>query len=437
MKTITTLLITILYLQVQGQTVDSSKFTIGDTVYAPRVNYNGSIAYSQQGYATILPRNYSASKTYPVIMLIHGNGERSMGRLGDLRNVVQGFDYNGDGYRDAAITTDDFKTAINTYQFIGVVPTYGGDFNPVDINYVLDQVEKDYTVDKSREAIVGFSRGGGSVLRYITSSQANADRLALAVPIAPIAWATTLTYIVNSKLPVVAATNRTDNIVSPKIVNDFTAAVNALNPDFPVKLITFAKDGHGGFSEMQSLYHAQVPQSVYPYLLAITKDSPKAYPTGGTTTIPPPVIQPPTTTLTAVAKDIGITSTAAIKLDGTASKGWLGATWGTISVPAGVNIYSKIITGGAGWIQGTAMLPKEGAYTFVLNTYTATQSAKDTIVVTYQKTTVPIPVKPLLYDAGYLVFSDGSRVKATVTSVDFVAKKTIVTDEAGIIYPVQ
>jgi len=429
MKNYIILLLTIMTLQVQAQVLK-----VGDTTYYPRVSDNGSIVYRQVGFFVIPPTNYNPTKQYPVKQIVHGVGERSEGKLEHLRNLTQGAVYTKGGPRLYPFVTPDLAKAINDSQFIAVIPTYGDQFQPSDINFVFDEVIKNYSVDQSRLELDGFSYGGGAVTRYVTSSLANAQRIALAVACAPVNWATNYSYVRDAELPVIVITATTDDKVNPINGKNFADGINALNPKIKAKLIVLPYSGHAGLTEALEIYNKYIPQSIYSFLKQITNTSPTQYPTTATTT-PPPIVQPPTGTLTAVAKEIGVTSSADIKLDGTTSKGWTGASWGTISVPAGINIYSKIITGGAGWITGTATLPKEGAYTFVLNTYTSTQSARDTIVVTYQKTTVPVPVTPKSYDSEtrYLVLSDGSRIQATAT-VDFITKKVTIKDQAGIVY---
>jgi dienelactone hydrolase len=434
MKKILLLLLTIITLQVQGQTV----ITKGDTTYYPRLG-PGGVVYRQAAFAVVKPPDYPIpGKVYPVILEIPGMGDRSEGYYENLLNVLQGYDYDGNGPlpRQYPVMQPDFYTAIKTKQVLGVIVTYPREFNPADINFVLDELEKNWQVDKSREAIRGFSLGGGAVMRYITSSLANAKRLCLAVAVAPVSWASNLQYIVDAKLPFIGVTNRTDDRVSPEIIKNYVKAIEALNPAVAPKLLVFPQDGHGGINEMQALSHPYVPQSVYDYVLASDRANPKSYPlTVATIPTQPVPTDPSPTGLTAVAKEIGITTSSSITLDGSASTGASGHSWGVISVPAGVSIYTNLFTKGSGWHTVTASLPKEGAYTFVLNAYNSIATARDTIVVSFQKTSVPVPPTPVTYDSetGYLVFSDGSRVKATAT-IDWITKKVIVRAEDGISY---
>lgn len=440
MKKLILLLLTTIVLQVQGQFYDFYP-SYSDTYAKLRNN----------AVVVVQPAFWPASKKYPVVLFVHGMGERGPGTRANLESLIYGLPKNdGTTARWEPVITPDCQEAVNKYGIIVAAVNYSNSFSAGNVSETLDSLIKLYPIDTKRILLVGFSLGGGTVLESILNPTL-AARLAGAIPIAPVGKSGDWTGVVNTNLPVWGAVNSGDKqsggATDTNKIKAAITGINALKPKVPAVLTIFKADGHGGSDKMLSLtppaapggwYFTNATGNIYEWLLSMDNDNPKLPPGYGgnqVPTNPPPVVQPPTTGLTAVAKEIGVTSTADIKLDGTASTGWSGASWGTISVPAGVNIYSKIITGGAGWITGTATLPKEGAYTFVLNTYTSTQSAKDTIVVTYQKTTVPVPVLPLTYDGvtGYLVFSDGSRVKATV-SVDWATKKVIVKDEAGITY---
>lgn len=441
MKKLLILLLTIaaLQVQVQGQWYD----------YYP--SYSDNYAKLRNNAVLVLRPVLDSGKKYPVVLFIHGMGERGPGTKASLQNLVDGFS-NNDGSADRwdPVIPKDCQNAVNKYGIIVAAVNYSNSFSAGNVSETLDSLIKLYNIDTKRVLLVGFSLGGGTVLESILNPTL-AARLAGAVPIAPVGKSGDWSSVVKTDLPIWGAVNAGDKqsggATDTNIIKAAINGINALKPRKPAVLTIFKDDGHGGTDKMLSQtppaapggwYFTNATGNVYEWLLSMDSDNPKLPPGYGgnqVPTTPPPVVQPPATTLTAVAKEIGVTSTSDIKLDGTPSSGWTGASWGATSVPAGVNIYSNLFTKGSGWIEVTATLPKEGAYTFVLNTYTATQSARDTIVVTYQKTTVPVPVTPKTYDSesGYLVFSDGTRVQATA-AVDFITKKVTIKDQAGITY---
>lgn len=424
MKKLFIILLFLSSLASNGQSV----IAIGDTVYYPRVADNGTV-YRQVGYGLIKPTNYSASKQYPVVMNIHGIGELSEGKLANLRNVVQGFDY-GSGVRQYAIATDDFKKAVNLYGFIGIVPTYGNNLSVSDINFILDEVEKNWSVDRSREALIGFSLGGGAVVRYMTSSLANARRISLAVPCSPVDWATTLKNVVDANLQVIGATNRTDGRVSPENIKRIASGINALNPAIPADLIIFPEDGHGSVNRMLALSDPSVPQSIYAYLLSISNASPKPYPTS--TTAPPVVVPPPTGGPVIKLVPVNITTTGTVSLEACESTGYSDFTWNVFSVPKGANPYTPYLKG-SGYCRTTAVFTIEGAYGIKAQACKGTVCVTDTLYITYQKTSVPVPHIPKSFSNGLLLFSDGSTEQGTVTGITADKKITVKTTD-GTIY---
>lgn len=223
---------------------------------------------SKEGFAVRLPAGYTSTKRYPVWLIIHGVGERSRGLLEDLKNVMLGFDYDGPGPlpRQYAIATPDLKANVDKHGHILVVVTYPYEFNPNDVEYVMKMVEQDFSVDTTREAVIGFSLGGGAALRHATSSVAAASRWALVVVCAPVNWATNLKNVVDAKLQLIGTTNKVDSVVSPGIIKGIVNGINSLNPEIAARLIEFPHEGHGSFLEMLSGTHALIPQPMYDYL---------------------------------------------------------------------------------------------------------------------------------------------------------------------------
>lgn len=337
------------------------KITLGNVSYYPRISDDGSIVYGKDAYAVKVPQGYDRAKLYPVILLVPGMGDRSPGTLADIRNIWQGYDYDGSGPlpRQYAIATDEFNKAIDEYGFIGAAVTYGSEFNPGDFDYVMDAIEAEYAVDLTREAAVGFSLGGGAIVREATSSLTAAKRWALMVACAPVNWATTLKNIVDAKLQLIGTTNRTDPNVSPSNVKAIVSGINALNPAVPADLIVFEQDGHGGFVEMLMRSHPQVPQNIYSYLKSVSINDRRPYPTNTTQPVPPPA--PTVTAITSYT----ITGTTA-RLIGSKSTGYTEGyegTWQFKSGPAGVT-EKMVFPTGSSYIDATAQLPVEGTYVF-------------------------------------------------------------------------
>lgn len=388
--------------------------------YYPRIdNRNGQwIDIPSQTVPLVVgyPNNYDPTKVYPVVMTVHGIGERGVGTYTMLENFVKGFDFNGDGSREGApFITTDMQKAGDDYGFIVICPTYSNFFEPAQVNWAFDFVRNLYSTVAEME-MIGFSYGGGAVLKYVTSTTANANRVAVAVPCAPTDNTTNDGIVGSSNLPMQIFVNERDDngptnlSVTRSIVNQ----LNASNPSLKVQYTAFDKNGHGGYNEATTIAPPVAPagegvvnisENIYQWYFDVLKSGPRQI-KSGTTPTPNPNPDPIPTTLTAVAGvvvngtiqviDEIITESETLNFDGTKSTGYKSATWGATKVPTGVSPWANIFTVGGGWITSTAKFPKAGDYEITLTTKSATEEKKDIIKVYYRPTGEPIPVKQLL-----------------------------------------
>lgn len=410
---------------------------IKDTVYCPRISDDYSITYRPQGFGIIFPPTYSPDKKYMVEILIHGMGELSAGKLENLRNVIQGFCYGCPKIqteRVNAIATPDFKQATVDYDMIGVVPTYANDLSVSDINAILDELEKYYSVDKTRYSLKGFSLGGGAVSRYMTSPYAS--RIALAVPCSPVNWIGDYNNAVVTNLPVIGATNRTDTRVSPTIVTGMINTLNSKGITPPATLFTFPEDGHGSINHMLALNSPYVPQNTYAYLRSIDKDNPRPYPTGTVINPPiPPVSPAPNLTASFNLLDGSTVNSSTINLDASTSagvkSGYDAYVWGVTPITGS---WGFIVQGGAYSSGPTKTITslRNGSYRIeltVMDKSGNTAKKAVTLNVLIGTTTPPAPKVVLGYDGTTVTFTDGTTEKGL--AVYSSGKWTITTATGG------
>ncbi len=138
--------------------------------FLPRV-HKGTDGDSK--YVVFVPHDYTGDKDYPLILFLHGSGER--GDDGE-RPVKQGI---GNAIK--------FKDGDKRFPFIVVFPQcrargswQAGGPDAARALAILDEVQKEYTVDRKRVYLTGLSMGG-----FGTWSLAAADpqRWAAIVPI--------------------------------------------------------------------------------------------------------------------------------------------------------------------------------------------------------------------------------------------------------------
>lgn len=366
----------------------------------------------------VTPDNYGTHKKWPVVFAIHGVGERSSGTIDNLKNLYLGFDYNNDGFREGpAFVTDDMKKAVNLYGIVLVVPTYETTqfFEPTMVNSVYDFVKSKYSV-VDKMLITGFSYGGGATIKYVSSSTANAARVAYAVPCAATNSLADATIPGKASVPVHAFSNDNDNVVNVSNTKTFINAINATNPALKALMTIFRRDGHGSNVEAWSLTPPKAPggtgftdaaENIYQVYLDILANGPRQMKAGAVIN-PTPTDPPPTTTKTAI---VSYTQAGnVIILDGSKSTGYtsgLEGTWSLISAPAGVSSWD-VFPKGSNYITAGAILPKIGTYSFQFKLDTEIK----TVSITYGK--APVKYDPV---TGLLTYSDGSTEKVTVAAV--------------------
>jgi predicted peptidase len=137
-------------------------------------------------YRLFVPKNYSAGKKYPVMLALHGGGERGNNNTSQLLHVFTNF------WADDSIQKDNPCFVVAPQCPLNEVwvasATFGNyDFTktPITDNLqaamnILDSLEKEFSIDRDREYVSGMSLGGAGTWYSITKFP---DRFAAAVPV--------------------------------------------------------------------------------------------------------------------------------------------------------------------------------------------------------------------------------------------------------------
>jgi hypothetical protein len=375
--------------------------------YYPKLDDNGN-KLRDFAVAALLPDAYAASKEWPFMMAAHGIGERSQGKKENLENLVLGFK-QPDGTRKWAFVKDDMKKAVDQYGIVIFIPTYDNFFEPSIINNIYDFGQGEFNL-VTKFCLAGFSLGGGAVVKYMTSSVANAQRLMLALPCAPTTNIMDASVVGKANLPVhfFVNTNDDNGATNMNVTKNQVNAINNTNPAIKVYFTAFNKAGHGGYDEAMTLLPPVAPggqgvtnltENVYEAYLDMLKNGPRPMRAG---TVPPttvpPTTQPPTTTLKAVAGSDQTVNLPIAFLDGTASTGYKSAQWRMKQAPEGVSIWHPVVESG-GWITTKLNFPKEGTYVFTLKIFAGSNYtgviSEDDVTVNFTTTGTP-PAKIVL-----------------------------------------
>lgn len=388
------------------------------------------------GFNVVLPDNYGTSKKWSMEMVIHGVGEWSGGTKIELMNLIYGYDYNNDGFREGPpFVTDDMKRAVNMYGIVLVVPTYEVNtfFEPALINSIYDFVQAKYSL-VPKMFLTGFSYGGGAVAKYITSSIANASRVAYAVPCAATKHlGADVSAPGKVGLPVHAFSNDKDDRVNVSNTVGIIDEINKSNPALKAIMTIFRRDGHGGNVEAWSLTPPKAPagsgftdaaENIYQVYLDILANGPRQMKSG---TVITPVPTPVPTPITAKAIVSFTMVGNIVKLDGSKSTGYttgLDGVWELASAPAGLYGWDVFLRGSS-YIVADATLTKSGSYSFRFKL--KGDPEVKTITVDYGK--VPVGIEA----TGRLTFSDGSVQNVTVIFSN--GQWVVKTDTGTIIQP--
>ncbi len=202
-----------------------------------------------------LPPDYSSSKTYPLIISLHGVGQ--VGALSPISNLSSLTSTSGsvamyiaNGFNSMAVNPADGKT----YEYIVVSPQAPSwSYGESQLAYMLPQIEKMYSIDKARVYITGYSAGGWGTWTSLTDDTAFAKQIAAIAPMSAATLEPTRSpNVINAAKFGIAVWD----IIQANDANGFTpsnvsyvSAINALNPKIPALITLIPGTGHSAWVE--------------------------------------------------------------------------------------------------------------------------------------------------------------------------------------------
>ena len=215
------------------------------SAYSQNSERSIQLTNSSIGYLEHLPSDYNeTTERYPVMIFLHGIGERGNG-TSDLYKVKK----NGppqyiDQGHDMSFTVDGKKES-----FIVISPQLRPDYNSWPafyVDYVVEHVKNTYRIDPDRIYLTGLSLGGGGCWAYASERASYANKIAALVPIcgAKAYQSSKVSIITDAKIPVWALHGDADRVVPVRHSIDWTTGINELSPDL-AKLTIYPGAGHG------------------------------------------------------------------------------------------------------------------------------------------------------------------------------------------------
>ncbi|WKN42320.1 PA14 domain-containing protein [Tunicatimonas pelagia] len=217
----------------------------GDQVAKPQGSTSAAF-----GYYEYLPTNYNSSDKFPVLIFLHGIGEKGNGttqlnrvlRVGPPKEINDGRDF----------------------PFIVISPQrFNGWWGADAVKFYVDYIVENYNIDEDRIYLTGISSGGHGVWAY---SAKYPDKVAAAVPIA--GSGVGQNYCELAKIPVWAFHGENDRTVAPSNSITPIQEINKCSDVVEAKLTLYPGVGHNSWSRT---YSGSAGHDIYSWMLSHSK----------------------------------------------------------------------------------------------------------------------------------------------------------------------
>lgn len=335
----------------------------------------------QIGFYEYLPKDYNKNTKYPLIIFLHGLGERGNGttelnlvkKHGIPKNIDKGhpmrFYWNGK-----------WET------FLVLAPQLSASYGSWQRFYteeMLKYAKANLSVDEDRIFLTGLSLGGGGTWSFVSSNDANASQLAGIAVVCGTCNLSNASYLVNNNIPVWAFHAENDGTVSVNCTHNAIKSINALNPKVePIKTI-WPTGGHGIWDEAYDTTYKYQNPNVYEWFLGQNRK-----------------LAPNVLPVANAGNDITVAPNQIATLNGSASKDSDGKIvryiWTYISGPVKPTIGN--VNGASTTVTG---LSKEGSYAIELKVVDDRAGwTTDTVIINVANGTPPAENKAPVANAG-------------------------------------
>jgi len=224
----------------------------------------------QIGFYEYKPADYNLypNKKYPLIIFLHGIGERGNGTT-ELPRVLS--------YGIPSLINQGATMKYNGETFLVLspqLPTWLGMWENYFVDEMLDYAYANLQVDTNRVYLTGLSLGGGGVWTYANTSVDHAKRFAAIAPVCGTCYynyGTLKTTIGAAPIGVWGFVNMDDNVVSPWCT--ISACDALVNTSVAIKKTVNANGGHDAWTRAFDLGHSIQSPNLYEWMLGFTKAS--------------------------------------------------------------------------------------------------------------------------------------------------------------------
>jgi len=242
------------------------------------------------GFYEFRPANYGKVSKQPLIIFLHGVGERGNGGS-DLPRVAK----VGIAKLIAKGSNMTFSYKGKTESFVVLSPqlsTRYGNWQPFYVEELIAYARKNLDIDANRIFVTGLSLGGGGVWRFATNSSQNASRVAAILPICGTCAMANPGYIKQFDVKVWAFHARDDRRVGIGCTNSAIDRINSLNPKTKAKKTIFSSGGHTIWNRVYNPSNKFDGLNVYQWFLSIKPSASSSTPDAPTPTPAEPAPKP-------------------------------------------------------------------------------------------------------------------------------------------------
>lgn len=180
------------------------------------------------GFFEYLPDAYDNSKnsSYPLILFLHGMGERDMGEEEDLSRLLKW------GPPRIVAKNGSEMTKLHPYRFIILAPQVKAPdarWTETAVHEFLNYALENYRIDTQRIYLTGISMGGNGTWNYAYSELNKPNRIAAIAPIAGWGNPAKACEIIEKKIPVWAFHGMNDPVVSYQYGKSVFTALSKCN----------------------------------------------------------------------------------------------------------------------------------------------------------------------------------------------------------------
>lgn len=218
------------------------------------------------GFYTAVPANYrKTTKSYPLLVSIHGGGQYGTGAL-DLPLLLN------DGIPellDEKIFPSNFTVGSINYSFIVIAPQLKQFPVAQDIKDVIDYAKKTYRIDSSRVYLFGLSNGGSASCLVAGTY---ADQIAAIVPVSgEFNYDPVCNSLAKNKVAVWDFHNNNDPVIGISSATNFISSINSFSPVIVPRLTIFQATGHDAWTKAINPQYKENNMNIYEWMLQYKK----------------------------------------------------------------------------------------------------------------------------------------------------------------------